>query len=257
MTDRPEPDERGFLHLGGIANVRDLGGFSTAAGPTRRGRFLRAGGTTLATSADVEALRAYGVRYDVDLRGAYEKRAEPDPLAKARGIRYVSDTLLNANLHAPEIELEDDEATFLVRGYLRILQNAPAVRKLFRTFAAARADECVLFHCAAGMDRTGVASMLLLSAADAGRGEVVRDYAYGIAGAGLADAILTGAGPAAIAEGSDDWDEQYVRTVAKIVHDFGLLYDTLVARHGSVRDYLRECGVRERTLERAVRHLVG
>jgi len=53
-----------------------------------------------------------------------------------------------------------DEGDYYAGVYLDMLANREAVRRMFAFMASVSEDGCVLFHCSAGMDRTGVTAML-------------------------------------------------------------------------------------------------
>lgn len=171
----------GSLVITSIENCRDLGGYPTPAGPTLPHRFLRSGNTAGVSKEDAELLRSWGLSYVLDLRGAEETHSIPDAFERRWGIRYKDVPLHNTNLHDPKLapqRSDDSMDDFLTNGYLKMLGNQPAVRKIFRFFSRAKADQCVLYHCAAGMDRTGVTSMLLLGLAGVDREHIMADYGY-------------------------------------------------------------------------------
>src|SRR5215831_16037809 len=64
------------LNLQGASNFRDLGGYPTADGRTTRWRHIfRSNHLGLLTAADVEIVRALGVRSAFDFRGLEERAA--------------------------------------------------------------------------------------------------------------------------------------------------------------------------------------
>ena len=149
----------GTLKVPGVENARDLGGIPTAGGLTAYHRYLRCGSTSSLSKSDVQALRAYGVSVVVDLRSKEEVAASPDSLAHRIGVRYRNIPLYSRNIHDPKLERPGDdigELSFMRSAYLSMLANRDAVRDIMLFMAPAKHDECVLFHCAAGMDRTGV-----------------------------------------------------------------------------------------------------
>ena len=167
------------LPLEGADNARDLGGYPAAGGrTTKSGVFLRSDALDGLTEADREALRAYGVRLILDLRGDTEARRAPDPAIDGAEYRRVS-IIDEANSRAAEIaEGETKEMAFPENMgvlYVERLRNggalfADAVRAL------AFCPGVGLFHCSAGKDRTGVVAMLLLKLCGVPDEDVIRDY---------------------------------------------------------------------------------
>lgn len=228
-----------ILHVSSGENVRELGGYPLPSGEmTPTHRFIRSGYTSGLTARDLRYLRRYGVRRVLDLRSAHEVRTAPDPFAKL-GRDYLNVSLYGRDLHDPALALPvSDDATiteFLTSGYLDMLANRGAVRECIAFLAAAPSRTCTLFHCTAGMDRTGVISMLLLAAAGADRAHIIADYAYSYADPAEVDGWVFGG--LASASGTDPSLYEAALTVMAAV------YDRLCSVYGDVPSYLRVCGV--------------
>lgn len=228
-------------------NVRELAGYETAHGTTRPHRFLRSGDTDMLSERDVAFFRQYGVRRVVDLRSASECRIAPDDLAKQPWVEYRNVELFSYDLHDPAFDRGGEPRGFLASSYLTMLANHDAVRDIFSFFAEAGRDECILYHCAAGMDRTGVTSMLVLGLAGVDRQHIIADYVYSYGTPAEVNGLVFEGRPAKHAHndlaGAQD-------TMAQV-------YDRLVAGYGSVRGYLTACGVTQRQLSTVSDHLVG
>ena len=178
-------------------NCRELGGYplpsavGRAPGATTLShRFLRSGSTSTLSRKEAHYLREYGVTRVVDLRSTQECASSPDVFASYPGVTYTNVPLFGVNLHDPRLHLPGDTRDYLASGYLRMLDNHEAVRQIFSAFAEAAPEECVLYHCAAGMDRTGITSMLLLGLCGVGRTSIVADYTYSFASREEADAYI-------------------------------------------------------------------
>ncbi len=236
------------LTIATCANVRELGDYDTPFGPTRLHRFLRAGDTCAVSADDARRLCAYGVAADADLRSSWELEHAPDLLGSQPHVRYRNVQLHAYNLREGEPDLPDDERGYLMRGYLAMLKNHSAVRELMSFFASADEDECVLFHCAAGMDRTGVVSLLLLGLCEVSREDLLRDYLYSFAPPSLVERLVRGEEPSLE---EDDWGAAMLAGVMDAVIDW------LLRRYGSVRGYLLACGCDAHELDAVRRHLVG
>lgn len=234
----------GTLKVPGVENARDLGGIPTAGGLTAYHRYLRCGSTSSLSKSDVQALRAYGVSVVVDLRSKEEVAASPDSLAHRIGVRYRNIPLYSRNIHDPKLERPGDdigELSFMRSAYLSMLANRDAVRDIMLFMAPAKHDECVLFHCAAGMDRTGVVAMLLLGLAGASRTNIVRDYLRSFAPEADVDEV--------VCDHPDRRDD-----LALLSDALGGAYDRLLATYDSIPSYLAVCGVDEPALARLRRH---
>ena len=240
------------LHVASGENVRELGGYPVDGGETRYHRFLRSGFTSDLTPRDLRYLERYGVRMVLDLRSAAEVRAHPDPFAQRPDVRYCNVSFYEFNLHDPSLEaLAGDDETlvgFLTSSYLDMLATSEAVRLMFAFLATAQEDECVLFHCTAGMDRTGVLAMLVLALAGVDRTHIIADYAYSYATTEEVDSwIFDGSTPSAGVDPSlYDAAMQVMATV----------YDRLRSVYGDVATYLRSCGVTEEELDAVRAHLL-
>ena len=103
----------------------------------------------------------------------------------------------------------------------------------------------MLYHCAAGMDRTGITSMLLLGLCGVDRTSIVADYTYSFASREEADAyIYRGASPS-------------FTTVDVLAKLMGRVYDGLLESYGSVEAYLLACGATKAQLARVREHLAS
>ena len=155
-----------WVFLEGAANTRDLGGYTTVDGRTvRRGRVYRSGNLGHLSSAGVSAFRDLGVTTVIDLRN----RLTPLPWSNGD----VLGVQLAARVRGCRISFEKtaDRSQFYVLG---VQENQAAVRRAFELLA--QADGPVLYHCAAGVDRTGVLSALLLRLLGVSRADALADF---------------------------------------------------------------------------------
>lgn len=167
------------LALQGASNFRDLGGYPTADGRATRWRHMfRSNHLGQLTAADVEIVRALGVRSAFDFRGVEERAAgicvvdeiavhslpiEPTVVAALRA------ELVAGRLTAPVAsEIMRDS----YRNYVR--HNTHSFRMLFGHLLEDRAP--LVIHCTAGKDRTGFASALILHALGVPDDVIAEDY---------------------------------------------------------------------------------
>lgn len=177
MPEKTDPKLHRHLPLEGSYNVRDLGGYTTLnGGVTRWKTILRSGDMHMLTSKSKTSLFAYGVRTVVDLRRDAELIEKPNPFANSSRIAYHHRDLWG-ELIAPE-RLDYDDASVWWFGHYSMLldQHRPRVCEAFATVA--NPDNWpVVFHCAAGKDRTGVIAGLVLSLLGVSKETIADDYA--------------------------------------------------------------------------------
>jgi protein-tyrosine phosphatase len=167
--------------LEGGRNFRDLGGYETREGlRVRWGRLFRSGSMSHLTTADERVLGALGIRVVVDLRSPTERAHEPTAW-RPEHVRHVSwdYDFRNVSMRAMlrEFPVMDPES---VRGGMQRLYRsfpnmfAQPYAELLRHLASG--DLPLVFHCAAGKDRTGLAAALVLLALGVPRATVIDDY---------------------------------------------------------------------------------
>jgi protein-tyrosine phosphatase len=158
----------------GCLNARDLGGYPTADGhQTRWGAVVRSDSLAALSPAGRDALVDYGIRAMVDLRLPEEIEARPNPFAEpdTHGIQYTNVSIIDPAAAPPE-----DVAT-LADDYKGMLDRfGQAVAAVMGAVANAPAGG-VLVHCAAGKDRTGLVSALLLGLVGVAPETIAADYA--------------------------------------------------------------------------------
>ena len=179
-------------------NFRDLGGIPTSDGKggVPKGRYFRSGKLSVLTSEECALfLERHRVGCVIDLRTPIEAREFPDPLPE--GVEYLQIPILKDATVGITHETGSDPMTIirnLRKHPEKLLEMVPDFTQLYRqavTDAYSRmhldqvvetlrrnADKgvCTLFHCSAGKDRTGIASMALLKSYGVSDEEIVRDY---------------------------------------------------------------------------------
>lgn len=228
------------LPLAGTANTRELGGYPTADGrQTAWHRFLRSDALTDLTDADVEFLRGYGVRLVLDLRGADEAREMPDR-SLGTDVAYRNVTLLDFNAADAEDVRRNMQAGDMTPGaaYTTMLANKSGFAAAIRALLEAPQGSCVLFHCQAGKDRTGVLAMLLLSLAGVDRQDCITNYAQT-----RENLMRTSWYPEEFAHAGEMRD-----ILDSLPETMAYVYDFVAERWGGAAGYLRACGVTEAEL---------
>lgn len=167
------------LHWEGCFNVRDLGGLCTRDGRlTRWGALVRMDNPGHLTDAGVCALLDYGVNTVIDLRYPTETTRYPH-LAQALNSARDRVTIQHIPLLDEENRTEEDILFARSRDewHTYVLdRRGKAIAEVMRAIAYA-APGAVVLHCAAGKDRTGIVSALLLDFLCVAREDIAQDYA--------------------------------------------------------------------------------
>jgi protein-tyrosine phosphatase len=162
-------------------NARDLGGYETRGGRRSRWRaVLRADNLCHLTGPGQAALVRDGVRTVVDLLSQSEHDYEPPHPFRANAAAGVVPRYVNV----PLVDEDDEETTQLVDrapsrevSYRLMLDRCRGqVAAIVRAIAVAEPG-AVLFHCHAGLDRTGLIAALLLGVVGVPAATIAADYA--------------------------------------------------------------------------------
>lgn len=233
------------MPLEGCHNLRDLGGYPTRDGRRLRWRQLyRADALGRLTPADTQLLReSFGIRSVIDLRHAREQQRN--------GIAAIADGEAVRLLHLPlnrENVPDDDpvpDMDDLGTVYLWIARGVGPV--LARTISAMAHDEAMplIFHCAAGKDRTGIVAATLLDLLGVPDELIVADYA-------LTELVAAGARPEDRAAAFTLYREQGAPPEALNARPEHMqrFLEGMRDLHGSLRDYLAPFGLSDAVVDR-------
>ncbi|MBR1175961.1 tyrosine-protein phosphatase [Bradyrhizobium sp. KB893862 SZCCT0404] len=229
------------LALQGASNFRDLGGYKTIDGRTTRWRHIfRSNHLGQLTAADVEIVRALGVRSAFDFRGVEERTSgvcvvneiavhslpiEPTVVAALRA-ELVAGTLTAA------VALELMRESY--RNYVR--HNTHSFRMLFGHLLEDRAP--LVIHCTAGKDRTGFASALILHALGVSEDVIAEDY------------LLTNRHYKRDATAATDLPEDVRNAIGNVEASYlAAAFEAVGKEYGDLETYLRD-GLKLGTAER-------
>lgn len=181
-VEAPTPERskgRRLVPLQGTFNFRDLGGYPTDDGrQTRWGKLFRSDALQELTMADEDYLRGLGLTTVVDLRDPYEAEHVGVWPSPHYGMRYHNLPVIPAGSHddptMPSRSREDRAERYL--WYLAPQTGAVAIARALELIAEADSTPLV-FHCAAGKDRTGIVAAMALAAVGVTREAIVADYA--------------------------------------------------------------------------------
>lgn len=182
------------IKLEKVNNTRDLGGIRTQDGRCiRDGRLFRSGQLFFASQADIQALTQLGIRCIYDFRTQQERDEKPDPEIGAENIHHP---LLRGMVAGISREEEEQKAP----GFMEIMADiakdqANGIRYMEKTYESMISDDYVLaryaeflervsrqqeggvlWHCTAGKDRAGFATVLILTILGVDRETILKDY---------------------------------------------------------------------------------
>ena len=163
------------LSVGGVINVRDLGGWKTADGKrVKQGMLFRTSALdyynedekVMKPLVDADGIKTLtdtlGIRTEIDLRVDHDGDRGYPPEGKTesvlgRGVNY---------LHCP-----------ILLGAENYLSSIDSLRAIFETLAD-ESNYPITYHCAVGADRTGSVSYLILGLLGVPYADMMRDYMW-------------------------------------------------------------------------------
>jgi len=241
-----------WVELEGCFNFRDLGGYRTADGRRlRTGRIFRSDGLQSLTPADLERLCGeIGLGAVIDLRSKEEVEEDgTGPIAERARIHAVPLFERTRRGAAKGDLLRQMPASM---GELYFLMLTAAKEPIVRVVELlAELEVPTVFHCAAGKDRTGVISALLLSLVEVPEDTIVADYAFSRQNIDQINARLGASASYQrlmenLPEGAMDADPAAMRHFLARVNQ----------EHGSMADWAEEAGIDARVRARLVERLV-
>lgn len=222
------------LSVSGLCNARDLGGYPTQdGGVTRFGVFVRSEAPCNLPAGAIDALRAYGVGAAADLRGLSEIDLRPSDLRDA--MPYY------------KCPLAGDAESFVLteqicwsQVYIRRAEGNREWARHVLELAAAQED-CFLFHCTTGKDRTGMIACFLLAIAGVSREDIAADYCLSEVYLQPVFAAMR-SGQVQVRKAGGGYDDSVFHTPFTAMAEF---QDYLIETYGSVMEYLRTARVSE------------
>lgn len=177
------------LSLAGLNNTRDLGGMRTRDGrQIVSGKLIRSGHLYSATGEDL-ALLSEKVELIIDFRTEQERREKPDPsMVGAEYLHLPIFESLAAGVTREEtsdaqaftmVAREPDKARrYMQNTYLGFVTNPFSLSqysRFLRLLLISR-EKGILWHCTAGKDRAGFASVLVQELLGVDREDIFADY---------------------------------------------------------------------------------
>jgi protein-tyrosine phosphatase len=247
--------EERSITLVGCGNFRDLGGYTTRDGrSTRWRRLFRSDALVWLTTEDVDSLAAHGLKLaaGIDLRTHDEVKTLGD------GPVYKNGTMHH---HLPFFPTfgEDRERMRQMAyaigqvasdGYLEMLEMSRSCFEGLFEFLGDEAHYPSAFYCAAGKDRTGMVSAILLRALGMSDDQIIEDYAMTVA---PSEERFRERFKILGREGDPLPDREGMNAHPETMEHFLAGFDRL---HGSVEEFLLSCHVPESSIERVRQNLL-
>lgn len=233
--------------LAGAPNFRDMGGYATQDSRTVRfGQLYRSEGLASLTPKDLDVVRGLGIQLICDLRSAGERTHIPTlwpedapahvlHLDVSADVRAGSAAMAKALLEDPSAE-GARQAMLISYGHFP-QAFAPHLATLFGQLSANNGLPLV-FHCAAGKDRTGFLAALLLAALGVPMHSILEDYLLsgrywqgprGEASIRQVLAVMFGSAP----------DDAVIAPLVAVEKEYLMAaFEAIVERYGSVEGYL-------------------
>ncbi len=238
---------RRLIGLEAVHNFRDLGGYPTAGGQSTKWRTLfRSDGLyRLRGADDMSRVMQLGLKSVIDLRTEREQREQGIFPTDDIEVTFHHLSIVDVTWSDTETPEFDDEVEFLVWGYRDMLEIGSS-RFADAMHVLAQTDSLpAVFHCAAGKDRTGVLAALLLSSLGVEDVHICADY--GLTQDAMRRSIAwSKVHRPELAERYATIPKAYLAADPRAMQ---IILTELAQQHGSVRNYVREIGVADATVE--------
>lgn len=173
-------------------NMRDVGGLSVDDGKTiKYGKIFRCGRLSKLPNKTVEALQSMNIGTVIDLRTQREIDEHPPTILEGANYHYLNlpgvappdqskSRHMASEIYAQSKRVKRDFGSpenYMVEMYKHIVFD-PDCRKKIRTVFDLMLNEenCILFHCNSGTDRTGIIAMLIESVLGVDKQLILDDY---------------------------------------------------------------------------------
>jgi len=231
------------IDLDGCFNFRDLGGYPTESGKRIRWRTMfRSDALHHLSAADADrVVDELAIGHIVDLRSTAELEAEGRGVLTRRTPSFHHLPLFDGD--TSEGRAQAEEITLADRYFLMAEYARDPIARVIDTLAGS--DTPAVYHCAAGKDRTGVISAILLGLLGVSDDLVVMDYA---ASQDQLDSIIE-----RLME-TEGYQEMFEQLPPDTLHAQPETMISLLARvrdqYGDMTGYVRDIGVAEQAIDR-------
>ena len=217
-------------------NTRDLGGHPAAGGRvTVPDRIWRSDRQENPDPEDIALLRSKGITTIIDMRTEEDNLTKPSFFRSLEGFTFLNYPIIEGDTIPESVEA-------VPGSYMNIAcsENMPRILK-----AIADADTGVMYNCAAGKDRTGVVTVILLMLCGVSDEEITADYMLTKECNRERFELLRQRRP--------DVDMNIVIPRESFIRDF---MDLFRARFGSVDGYFAFIGLSEETKQKLLARLL-
>ena len=241
----PLVDPRRLVELEAVHNFRDLGGYPARDGSvTRWHQLYRADGLYRLTAADIETVRALGLRTVVDLRSNAEIDKWGTFPRQAIKVNFTHHPVIDQTWEL-DSQADRTDHEFLVWAYQQMLQVgwqrfATAIEELAQPGALP-----AVFHCAAGKDRTGLLAAMVLESLGVPRTVVLADYELTVEGIVRMRSWVELNHPE-MAVRMAETPSAFLMALPAALGD---VLDGLAQQHGTIDAYVRSIGVSAAALQ--------
>ncbi|MEI6884411.1 MAG: tyrosine-protein phosphatase [Bacteroidota bacterium] len=170
----------GSCFLENQPNFRSLGGLKTLSGKTfRKNMVYRSGALNKLSTSDVQKLEKAGLALIIDFRSDREVEAYPSvniPTVKETLRIIIPDQAREEAMNCFDNNDAHGLEQILVIDYRRMIRNESDKFAVFFRILESTADLPLVFHCAAGKDRTGIAAVLFLNSLGVDAESIKEDY---------------------------------------------------------------------------------
>ena len=166
----------------GAPNIRDIGGLFTTDGyQIKWGAIFRSGKLGAIKKGDYDRLRALNIRTICDFRSAQEVKDEPDKWPEMRQINHaklpIGDSLVSKWAMLKKLQNDDfDASAFMYQANRSFVLDYAEAYKTFFQLLLMEESHPILYHCTAGKDRAGLATVFILSALGVDRTTIEKEY---------------------------------------------------------------------------------
>ena len=184
MKQNSEPRDR-LLSFSGAKNFRDLGGYQTADEKTVRWNVLyRSDNLHKLSASDLRRLSGLNLNRVIDFRSEQEVQQEPDRLPAELNDRLLKIPILDSTTKATQESRSEfiknlknaNPTQYMLQTYTELATKFTPQFKQFVGEVLSANGKPVVFHCAAGKDRTGFAAAILLRMLGVPQETVTQDY---------------------------------------------------------------------------------
>lgn len=233
--------EQRKIHIDGLLNTRDLGGYETQGSSfTKSGRFIRSGNLANVIPQIVNDIYEQGIEVVIDLRSKLEASKQPSVLLDHENIIYYHvelDQKVSTEIQLDNIEQYSQMSLFYI--YL-LEQNKTKIKEIFNLFNEHKYQK-IAYHCLAGKDKTGIISALLMDIAGCHEYDIVKDYSESYHN------------NQEMVEKLETIDDPMMHTfLESSPHTMIQFMGYIKENYGSSRGYLIECGIDEDILQEII-----